>query len=146
MEAHLLYIRENEMNDDLSRILNAVERSQIRFFILVEINPIQDDSMPMINGLKEIRLNKVEDKIEHWFKENLSRNIDFELSVFEGKPRKGYPSISLVGINKLLVFVDSSNDLRIVPFIKTQLKPSEITFLSIEGLINKNRTSEFKLN
>ena len=134
MEARLLYIRENEMNTKLSRILNAVRAKDVRFFILVEIKPIQDDSMPMINGLKEIRLNKVKDKIEDWFNENLSNDINFELSVFEGKPSKEKPPTSLKGINKLFVFVDTSNDIRIVPFLKAQLNPEEIVFFQINDL------------
>lgn len=137
MEARLLYIRENEMNSGLSNILNGVEKSGVRFFILVEIKPIHDDSMPMINGLKEIRLNKVEDKIEEWFRINLSGDINFELSVFEGKPSKDNPPVILKGINKLFVFVDSSNDIRIVPFLKAQLKPEQITFLSLDNLKKK---------
>lgn len=134
MEARLLYIRENEMNTKLSRTLNAVRVKDVRFFILVEIKPIQDDSMPMINGLKEIRLNKVKDKIEDWFNENLSNDINFELSVFEGKPSKEKPPVSLEGINKLFVFVDTSNDIRIVPFLKAQLNPEEIVFFQISDL------------
>ena len=134
MEARLLYIRENEMNTKLSRILNAVRAKDVRFFILVEIKPIQDDSMPMINGLKEIRLNKVKDKIEDWFNENLLNDINFELSVFEGKPNKEKPPTSLKGINKLFVFVDTSNDIRIVPFLKAQLNPEEIVFFQINDL------------
>ena len=134
MEARLLYIRENEMNNNLSSILNAVNMKDVRFFILVEIKPIQDDSMPMINGLKEIRLNKVNDKIEDWFTENLPNKINFELSVFEGKPTKEKPPVSLKGIKKLFVFIDSSNDIRIVPFLKAQLSPEEIVFFQINDL------------
>lgn len=126
------------MNSELSRTLNAVENVEFRFFILVEITPIQDDSMPMINGLKEIRLNKVKDKIEEWFTKHLSDNIDFELSVFEGKPSKENPPVILKGVDKLFVFVDSSNDIRIVPFLKAQLKPEKITFFAISHIKNKD--------
>ena len=136
MNARLLYIRENEMNSNLSKTLKSLERSEVKFFILVEINPIHDESMPMINGLEEIRLNKVKDKIAEWFKENLSDDIIFELSVFEGKPSKDNPPVILKGIKKLLVFVDSTNDIRIVPFLKAQLKPEKIVFLSVNQLIN----------
>lgn len=134
------------MNVDLSRILNAVEKSDTRFFILVEIKPTHHDSMPMINGLKEIRLNKVKDIIATWFKENLSNEINFELFVFEGKPSKDNPPVILNGINKLNVFVNSSNDIRVVPFLKAQLQPEKITFLSICDLIYKNRSHKIKPN
>ncbi len=138
MEARLLYIREDEMNTGLSRFLNVIEKVDVRFFILVEITPIHEDSMPMINGLKEIRLNKVEDKIEEWFKENLPNDINIELSVFEGKPSRENPPVSLEGIDKLFVFVDSSNDIRIVPFLKAQLKPEEIVFFPISDIVKRN--------
>jgi len=137
MDARLLYIRENEMNSDLSRILNSVEKSAVRFLILVEMSSIHDDTMPMINGLREIRLNKVKDKIQEWFKENLTDNIDFELFVFEGKPSKENPPVILDGINKLYVFVDCSNDIRIVPFLKAQLRPEKIAFFSLNKLTQK---------
>jgi hypothetical protein len=136
MDARLLYIRENEINSNLSTILNSVERSEFKFFILVEITPIHDESMPMINGVKEIRINKVKEKIIDWFKENLSSEINFELSVFEGKPSKDNPPVTLKGINKLFVFVDSTNDIRIVPFLKAQLEPEKIVFFSVNQLIN----------
>jgi hypothetical protein len=137
MEARLLYIREIEMNSDLSRILNEVERLDRRFLILVEITPIKVDSMPMINGLKEIRLNKVKEKIENWFKENLSDDICFELTVFEGKPSKVNPPVTLKGIDKLFLFVDASNDIRIVPFLKAQIAPEKIVFFPIGQVNNK---------
>jgi len=136
MDARLLYIRENEINSNLSTILNSVERSEFKFFILVEITPIHDESMPMINGVKEIRINKVKEKIIDWFKENLSSEINFELSVFEGKPSKDNPPVTLKAINKLFVFVDSTNDIRIVPFLKAQLEPEKIVFFSVNQLIN----------
>jgi hypothetical protein len=135
MEAHLLYIMEEEMNTGLSSFLNVIEKVDVRFFILVEITPIHEDSMPMINGLKEIRLNKVEE----WFKENLPIEINIELSVFEGKPSKENPPVSLERIDKLLVFVDSSNDIRIVPFLKAQLRPEEIVFFPISDIVKRNR-------
>jgi len=125
------------MNSDLSRILNSVEKSAVRFLILVEMSSIHDDTMPMINGLREIRLNKVKDKIQEWFKENLTDNIDFELFVFEGKPSKENPPVILDGINKLYVFVDCSNDIRIVPFLKAQLRPEKIAFFSLNKLTQK---------
>lgn len=136
MNARLLYIRENEIDSNLSKTLNCLERSEVKFFILVEIKPIHDESMPMINGLKEIRLHKVKDKIAEWFKENLSEDINFELSVFEGKPSKDNPPVILKGITRLFVFVNSTNDIRIVPFLKAQLKPEKIVFLSVNQLIN----------
>lgn len=136
MDARLIYIRENEIDSNLSTILNSIERSEFKFFILVEILPIHDESMPMINGLKEIRINKVKEKIIDWFKENLSSEINFELSVFEGKPSKDNPPIILKGIDKLFVFVDSTNDIRIVPFLKAQLKPDKIIFFPVNQLVN----------
>lgn len=136
MDARLIYIRENEIDSNLSTILNSIERSEFKFFILVEITPIHDESMPMINGLKEIRINKIKEKIIDWFKENLSSEINFELSVFEGKPSKDNPPIILKGIDKLFVFVDSTNDIRIVPFLKAQLKPDKIIFFPVNQLVN----------
>lgn len=136
MEARLLYIRENEIDSKLSKILSSVSKTEIRFYILVEINPIHDESMPMINGLEEIRIHKVKEKIIDWFKGNLSDEIDFEVSVFEGKPSKDNPPVILNKISKLHVFVDASNDIRLVPFLKAQLKPDKITFFPINQLIN----------
>lgn len=136
MEARLLYIRENEIDSNLSKILSSVDRSDFKFYILVEVTPIHDESMPMINGLEEIRINKVKEKIIDWFKGKLSSEINFELSVFEGKPSKDNPPVILKDIDKLIAFVDASNDVRIAPFLKAQVAPEKITFFPINQLIN----------
>lgn len=138
MEARLLYIRENEVNTSLANTLNAVERTDLRFLVLVELNAIHDDSMPMINGLREIRISKVKDKITEWFRTKIKSDIKIELSVFEGKPSKENPPVLLNGLNKLNVYVDFTNDIRIVPFLKAQMKPQQITFYPIHYLVNDN--------
>ena len=132
------------MNPDLSNIFNKVEKLAIRFLILIEITPIKEDSMPMINGLKEIRLNKVKEKIRNWFQLNLSKDIQFELTVFEGKPSKINPQIVLKEIDKLFVFVRSSNDIRIVPFLKAQIPPDKIVFFSLNQIKNKSLPHIYK--
>lgn len=135
METRLLYILEKDMNEELSKLLQSYNVSDVRLIILVELSPIEVSSMPMIYDLKEIRLRKVKEKVKSWLDTQL-KNIDFELIVFEGKPSKNNPPNPLKEIKQLRVFVNYENDIRIVPFLKAFLEPEKITFFSINKIVN----------
>ncbi|MEX2483988.1 MAG: hypothetical protein WED10_05505 [Brumimicrobium sp.] len=136
METRLLYILEKEMDENLSKLLNSFKFAKMRLIILVELNPIEVDSMPMIYDFKEIRLSKVKEKVKNWLDFELTKGVLYELIVFEGKPTKNNPPDTLDKINQLKVFVRDNNDIRIVPYLKVHLQPNQITFYKIDKLVN----------
>lgn len=133
MKTRLIYIREEEMSDELGAIIARFTGVGENLLFFVELKALEDNNVPMISDLSDLRLNKAEQRIKDWLEELIAPELVWELVVFEGKPTKNNPDYGwVINQQKLKVFVHPANELRLIPFLKSRIAPDQLRFFGFE--------------
>ncbi len=139
MNTRLIYVREEEMSEELGAMLAQHTSVNEYLLFLVELKAVDDHNVPMISDLSDLRLNKAEQVIKEWLEDFVAPDLNWKLVVFEGKPAKNNPDFTFGSkFHKINVFVHPENELRLIPFLKNRVEPNKLYFFNFDQFNTRN--------
>lgn len=140
MDLRLIYIKEEDLNQQLVDTLKQISFKENRVLFFVELKDVDDEIVPMISDLSNLRIVKAEKRITKWIK-NHSNHIDnFEVLVFNGHPTRSNPNYKLTFENSegVHVLINPEYMPRIAPYLKHHAGAHQVKYLSLGDFSEEN--------
>lgn len=133
MTTRLIYLLENDFQQNLANVLNKEDFSDQNVVFFVELRKMDDQLVPMIADLSKMRLIKAKKRIESWIREKVKGIDHFEVFTFDGHPSRTNPSyrLDLSGTEKVNVSLAPQNENRFIPYLKHNAGSHQIFYLSL---------------
>lgn len=128
VEANLLYIQEDELKPEFQNKLCLFSKTTDPLFIIVQLKVSPLDFKPMINNLKEIRMDKAKKKINNWVQICFSQHQRLVVKIIDDLPQSNTLYLDFTGVNKLSVYRTENRGDHILPFVKTHFVPEKLNF------------------
>jgi hypothetical protein len=140
MNLRLIYIKEEDLEQQLIDTLKQISFGEVRVLFFVELKEVDEKAVPMIADLLKLRVFKAEKRITEWI-ENHSSHIDnFEVLAFDGHPTRSNPSykLSIMGDQKIDVLLNPEYKTRIAPYLKYHAGAHQVKYLSLGDFSEEN--------
>lgn len=133
MSTRLIYLLEEDFQHDLANILNQEDLKGKNVVFFVELRKVDDQLIPMIDGLPKLRLRKAEDRIKKWIRKNIKGLESFSVLVFDDRPSRSNPDYNFLELpeNDFHVLVPPHNEIRLAPYLKHNAGIHQIKHLSL---------------
>lgn len=131
MEANLLYIHENDLSSEFQSKLGSFNNQTIPLFIIVQLKRAPQGFEPMINNLKEIRVEKAKKKIEDWIQICFGSNQSLVVKIDDHNSLSIHVNIDFGEINSLSVFCAHRDSNVVLSYIESRFgkKDFQICYL-----------------
>ncbi|HLV41567.1 MAG TPA: hypothetical protein VKY37_04765 [Brumimicrobium sp.] len=118
VEANLLYIQEDELKPEFQNKLCLFSKSNDPLFIIVQLKVSPLGFKPMINNLKEIRMDKAKKKINNWVRICFAQHQKLVVKIIDDVPQSNSLYLDFTGIDKLSVYRSKNGGDQILPLVK----------------------------
>lgn len=143
MNLRLIYIREEDLREQLVEVLNNIQFEDVEVLFFIELKEVDEKKIPMISDLSKLRLRKAESRIRKWLNERVPEIQNFEVLVFDGRPTRNNPNYQLL-IKKgdgVHVFINPKHELRIAPYLKHHAGAHQIKYMSLGDFSDQDLNS-----
>lgn len=125
MEANLLYIRENDLTPEFQSKLCSFNNQSIPLYVIVQLKVAPHGFEPMINNLKEIRIEKATNIIRNWIRTCFDSNQTLLIKINDDNSSVIRVDIDFSKINNLSIFCDQQDTKTVRSYIKKQFNKSD---------------------
>lgn len=122
VEANLLYIRENDLTPEFQSKLCSFNQQTIPLYIIVQLRVAPNGFEPMINNLKEIRIEKAKNKIKNWIRECFDSNQTLLIRIDDESSSIIRVDIDFGEINRLSAFCTQEDAKAVHSYIKSKFR------------------------
>lgn len=131
MKANLLYIHEDNLTPAFQNKLCSLHNGTIPLFIIVQLKVAPNGFKPMINNLKEIRIEKAKRKIKDWIYVCLGAEPVLLIKIVDKNAPKIDVDIDFKEIKYLTAFCLQEDSKRVHSYIGNKFSKNnfEISFL-----------------
>lgn len=120
MEANLLYIHENDLSPAFQSKLCSFNGSTIPLYIIVQLKETPKGFEPLINNLKDIRIEKATKKINNWLQICFDLNQPLIVKMNDEDSSLIRVNIDLSKINKLSAYCAQRDSKAVLSYIQRQ--------------------------
>lgn len=121
MKANLLYIRESDLTPEFQSKLCSFKDQAIPLYIIVQLKGASQGFVPMINNLKDIRIEKAVNKIKNWMGTCFGSNENLIIKINDENSPAIRVDIDLTDINDLSIFCAPKDSKTVHLYIKNKL-------------------------
>ena len=126
VEANLLYILEDELKPEFQNKLCLFSKTADPLFIIVQLKLSPLGFKPMINNLKEIRIDKAKKKINNWVQICFSQHQKLVVKIIDDLPQSSNLYLDFSGIDKLSVYRSKGEGDQILPLVKNHFNADQL--------------------
>ena len=134
VEANLLYIQEEELKPEFQNKLCLLNKTNKPLFIIVQLKLTPLGFEPMINNLRDIRMQKAQRKISNWIRVCYALHPRLVVKIIDEIPQKDRPYLDFSGINRLSVYHSKGNEERIVPYLMNYFSSEKLSLKYFSSL------------
>ena len=125
VKANLLYIQENDLSEEIQQKLNSLNNPTVPLYVVVRLKMVSNGFEPMINNLKEIRIEKAKKKIKDWTAAFIDEEQPLDIKIDDEKSSIIRVDIDFKAIQQLTVFCAQKDAKAVRRFIKKQFSKKD---------------------
>lgn len=129
VKANLLYIQEDELKPEFQSKLCLFSKTTDPLFIIVQLKLSPLGFEPLINDLKNIRIDKAKKKINNWTQICFPQHQHLIVRVIDDLPRANTLFLDFLGIHTLSVYRSKGDGDQILPFVKSQFNSDNLNLM-----------------
>ncbi len=118
VKANLLYIRETDLTEEFQQKLCSFYEPDVPFYIIVQLKTVKNGFEPMINNLKEIRIEKAKKKIKEWIDACIQIGQPLFIKIDDERSSIIRVDIDFKTVSKLSVFCTEQDAKAVHMFVK----------------------------
>ena len=126
VEAILLYIKEDELKPEFQNKLCLFSKTNEPLFIIVQLKLTPVGFEPMINDLRDIRMDKAKKKINNWVRICYAKHQRLIVKIIDDLPQANNLYLDFTGINKLTVYRSKGEGEQILTLIKNNFNSENL--------------------